>query len=220
MPSVLVVEDDEVVRGVWAFKLARAGFTVHEAPDGESGLAAAAAHRNDVVLLDWMLPNQSGLDVCRAMRDDEDLKTTPVIFVSARGEEFDIERAFAAGADDYLVKPISPSDLVDRVHAVLTRDTVAADSSGAELWVPEAPALQLPHHSSFKHAGGRRPLGRVAVSAAVIIGLSAGVLLESGSQAGGPGVPQSRRAPASTMIVGGSPAGPVPQSISPLHRAP
>jgi DNA-binding response OmpR family regulator len=141
MQSVLVVDDDPVVRGIWAFKLARAGFTVHEAADGEAGLAAAVEHHDDLVLLDWMLPNGSGIDVCRAMRGREDLSRTPVIFVSARGEECDIERAFAAGADDYLVKPISPPELVSHVQALLARNAVPADGSMARLVDAPQPAI-------------------------------------------------------------------------------
>jgi DNA-binding response OmpR family regulator len=196
MQSVLVVDDDPVVRGIWAFKLARAGFTVHEADDGETGLAAAVENHDDIVLLDWMLPNRSGIDVCREMRGRDDLNRTPVIFVSARGEECDIERAFAAGADDYLVKPVSPSELVSRVQAVLARNAVPADA-------PTARLLEAPQPAVIRGASGRRRLGRLRVTAAVALGLAAGVALAGNDQAGGPGVPSALRTVTPTTAVVG-----------------
>jgi two-component system phosphate regulon response regulator PhoB len=123
MPTVLVVDDDPDVRSVIAFKLQRAGFTVYEEADGEAGLAAAAQERPDVVLLDWMMPRMSGVEVCRAMRDNATLDDTRVIMLTAKSQEPEVQRGFGAGADDYIVKPFSPSELVSRVQAVLTRST-------------------------------------------------------------------------------------------------
>jgi two-component system phosphate regulon response regulator PhoB len=123
MPTVLVVDDDPDVRSVIAFKLQRAGFTVYEEADGEAGLAAAAQERPDVVLLDWMMPRMSGVEVCRAMRDNATLDATRVIMLTAKSQEPEVQRGFAAGADDYIVKPFSPSELVSRVQAVLARST-------------------------------------------------------------------------------------------------
>jgi DNA-binding response OmpR family regulator len=123
MPTVLVVDDDPDVRSVIAFKLQHAGFTVYEEADGEAGLAAAAQERPDVVLLDWMMPRMSGVEVCRAMRDNATLDATRVIMLTAKSQEPEVQRGFAAGADDYIVKPFSPSELVSRVQAVLARST-------------------------------------------------------------------------------------------------
>lgn len=121
MPSILVVDDDADIRSVIAFKLTRAGFTAFEEGDGEAGLAAAAQERPDVLLIDWMMPRLSGLELCLAVRADPELRSTPVIMLTAKAQEPDIERAFAAGADDYIVKPFSPRELVSRVQAVLSR---------------------------------------------------------------------------------------------------
>jgi two-component system phosphate regulon response regulator PhoB len=121
MPAVLVVEDDDLVRSVVAFKLRRAGFSVDEEADGEAGLAAAVESRPDVVLVDWMMPRLSGVEVCAALREDPRLRSTAVIMLTAKAQEPDIERAFAAGADDYIVKPFSARELVGRVQAVMSR---------------------------------------------------------------------------------------------------
>jgi DNA-binding response OmpR family regulator len=121
MPTVLVVDDDADIRGVIAFKLRRVGFTVHEEADGEAGLAAAVQERPDVVLLDWMMPHLSGVEVCRAIRGDATLQSTRVILLTAKSQEPDVQRGFAAGADDYITKPFSPRELVSRVQALLPR---------------------------------------------------------------------------------------------------
>lgn len=131
MPIVLVVDDDPDVRSVIAFKLQRAGFTVYVAADGEAGLEVARREQPDVVVLDWMMPRLSGVDTCRAMRDDPLLATTPVIMLTAKGQEPDVQRGLAAGADDYIVKPFSPRELVDRVHGVLRRRAAQRPPPGA-----------------------------------------------------------------------------------------
>ncbi len=128
MPSVLVVDDDPDIPSVIAFKLERAGYTVYEEADGEAGLAAATEERPDLVLLDWMMPRLTGVEVCRAIRDDASLDRTPVIMLTAKAQEPDVQRAFAAGADDYIVKPFSPRELISRVALVLAR--AATDGRG------------------------------------------------------------------------------------------
>lgn len=119
MPVALVVDDAADIRLVVSFTLRKAGFDVYEAPDGESGLATAIEVRPDVVLLDWMMPGLNGVEVCRALRDTADCGEVAVIMLSANAQESDTEEGFAAGADDYIVKPFSPRDLLGRVEAVL-----------------------------------------------------------------------------------------------------
>ena len=104
----LVVDDDDDLRALLTFKLLHSGFEVHGAPDGTSGLAAIVDLRPAIVLLDWMMPTMTGLEVCAQLREVPAVAATPVILLTAKAQELDIERGFAAGADDYIVKPFSP----------------------------------------------------------------------------------------------------------------
>jgi DNA-binding response OmpR family regulator len=121
MPHVLVVEDDPVVADLVAFRLQRLGLQVTVEADGESGLAAARRLRPDLVVLDWLMPRMDGLEVCRALRADADpaLARTPVLLLTAKSQDPDLERGFAAGATDFIAKPFSTRELVSRVTAAL-----------------------------------------------------------------------------------------------------
>lgn len=121
MSRILVVEDDRDICELIAFKLESAGHEVIMEHDGEGGLAAALEEKPDLVLLDWMMPRMSGIEVCTSMRKDPDLAHTPVIMLTAKAQEADVSRGFAAGADDYIVKPFSPRELADRVKSLLGR---------------------------------------------------------------------------------------------------
>jgi DNA-binding response OmpR family regulator len=118
MPDVLVVDDEPVVRDVLGRYLAREGFSVREAQDGEQALASIRAEAPQVVVLDLMLPRLSGLDVLKLVRLESDL---PVIILSARVSEEERIAGLKLGADDYIVKPYSPREVVERVRAVLRR---------------------------------------------------------------------------------------------------
>ncbi|MCP3990195.1 MAG: response regulator [Actinomycetia bacterium] len=119
--QALVIEDDADIRALVAFKLRQADFEVAEEGDGEAGLAAATSIEPDVILLDWMMPKLSGIEVLLRLRATESTASIPVIMLTARAQESEIERGFAAGADDYIVKPFSPRELQSRVEAVLNR---------------------------------------------------------------------------------------------------
>jgi DNA-binding response OmpR family regulator len=121
MPRILLVDDDPDIRDMLSFKLANAGFEVHSEADGETGLAASRELQPDVVLLDWMMPGLTGPEVCQQLREDPDTASTPIILLTARAQEADIQRGFATGADDYISKPFSPRELVSRVNALLAR---------------------------------------------------------------------------------------------------
>lgn len=121
MTRVLVVDDDPDIRELVSFKLRQLEIDVECEGDGEAGLAAAVANPPDLVLLDLMMPKLSGLDVCRSLRANESTARVPIIMLTAKAQEADVERGFALGADDYVVKPFSPRELVSRVQAVLAR---------------------------------------------------------------------------------------------------
>jgi two-component system, OmpR family, phosphate regulon response regulator PhoB len=120
-PLVLIVEDEAPLVTMLRYNLEREGFAVDEAVDGEEALLRIAERRPDAVLLDWMLPLVSGLEVCRRLRRTPATRTLPVIMLTAKGEEGDRIRGLDSGADDYVVKPFSPSELVARLRAVIRR---------------------------------------------------------------------------------------------------
>jgi two-component system phosphate regulon response regulator PhoB len=120
-PFVLLVEDEEALLTMLRYNLEREGFEVSEAVDGEEALVKLAEAPPDIVLLDWMLPALSGIEVCRQIRRSPEHRRTPIILLTARGEESDKLRGLEVGADDYVTKPFSPSELVARCRAVLRR---------------------------------------------------------------------------------------------------
>jgi len=119
--TVLVADDDSDIRELVAFKLGQAGYEVLAVGDGAAALETARAQRPDLAILDLMMPGLSGLDVCAQLRRDEGTAAVPVIMLTAKAQEHDVATGFAAGADDYVVKPFSPRELVSRVQAVLAR---------------------------------------------------------------------------------------------------
>jgi two-component system phosphate regulon response regulator PhoB len=120
-PLVLIVEDEAALVTMLRYNLEKEGFAVCEASDGEEALVQIAERKPDVVLLDWMLPLVSGIEVCRQIRRSPASRTLPIIMLTARGEEGDRVRGLNSGADDYVVKPFSPSELIARVRAVMRR---------------------------------------------------------------------------------------------------
>jgi DNA-binding response OmpR family regulator len=121
MSTVLVADDDEDILELVAFRLERAGYEVITAHDGTEALAAARERLPDLAVLDVMMPGLTGYDVTRELRGDEATRAIPVILLTARVQEADVNRGFEAGADDYLRKPFSPQELRVRVHALLAR---------------------------------------------------------------------------------------------------
>ena len=121
MARIVVADDDADIRDLVAFKLQQVGHEVVAVGDGASAVKECQAQVPDLVVLDVMMPGMSGLDACRALRQDPAMATVPVILLTARAQESDIEQGFNAGADDYVVKPFSPRELASRVAAVLQR---------------------------------------------------------------------------------------------------
>jgi len=122
--QILVVEDERPIREMIAFGLRRAGFEVREAADARSGRAEVANKLPDLLLVDWMLPDTSGLEFTRALKRDRETRELPVIMLTARAEEGDKVAGLEGGADDYVTKPFSPRELLARINAVLRRTTV------------------------------------------------------------------------------------------------
>ncbi len=120
-PHVLVVEDEEAQREMLAYNLSAEGFRVSVAATGDEGLSLIAEDPPDVVVLDWMLPHVSGIEVCRRLRARPETRGLPVIMLSARGEEADRVRGLETGADDYVAKPYALGELLARVRAQLRR---------------------------------------------------------------------------------------------------
>ncbi|NIA15334.1 MAG: response regulator [Nitrospiraceae bacterium] len=127
---VLVIEDDADIRELARYNLAREGYRVIEAVSGEEGLELARKQVPDIVLLDLMLPNMDGLEVCKRIRSEDEASGISIVMVTAKGEESDIVAGLEVGADDYIAKPFSPRVLIARVRAVLRRtgQTVAAEN--------------------------------------------------------------------------------------------
>src|SRR5690606_10026770 len=126
-PLILIVEDEAAIVTLLSYNLERAGFQILEGRDGEEGLLLATERRPDLILLGWMLPLLSGIEVCRRLRRTPQTRSIPIIMLAARGEEGDRVRGLNAGADDYVTKPFSPSELLARVRAVMRRARPSAD---------------------------------------------------------------------------------------------
>ncbi|MBI1238656.1 MAG: phosphate regulon transcriptional regulatory protein PhoB [Alphaproteobacteria bacterium] len=120
-PHVLVVEDETSLATLLRYNLEREGYKVAEAHDGEEALMLADEDRPDLVVLDWALPQLSGIEVCRRLRSRAETRNLPIIMLTARGEEADRIRGLDTGADDYIVKPFSMSELLARIRAVMRR---------------------------------------------------------------------------------------------------
>jgi two-component system, OmpR family, phosphate regulon response regulator PhoB len=126
---VLIIEDEPDIRGLLAFHLEREGYVVTKSSNGAQGLHLARSAPPDLILLDLMLPEMDGLEVCRRLRQDPVTQAVPLVMLTARGDEVDRVLGLELGADDYVVKPFSPREVVARVRAVLRRSRPAAAGS-------------------------------------------------------------------------------------------
>jgi len=131
MKTVLVIDDDPDIRELVTWKLMQAGYATLTASDGEEGLAAAIAgdadgRSPDLILVDWMMPKMTGLEVCKSVRANPVTGRIPIILLTANAQEVEVESGFAAGVDDYIVKPFSPRELLGRIQAVLSRSEARA----------------------------------------------------------------------------------------------
>lgn len=120
-PSILIVEDDPAIEALLAYNLEKENYKVKVAKDGEEALLMIAERQPDLIILDWMLPKISGIEVCRRLRQRNETKNVPIIMLTARNDESDKIRGFETGADDYINKPFSVAELKARVKAVMRR---------------------------------------------------------------------------------------------------
>ena len=144
--TVLVVEDEPDLREVIRYTLDREGFRVLESEDGEDGLDLLRRELPELVLLDLMLPGLDGIEICRSIKYDPQTRNIPVIMVTARGDETDIVLGLGVGADDYIIKPFRPHELVARVKAVLRRGRLRDESEGSERIVRERLTIDRARH--------------------------------------------------------------------------
>ena len=119
--KILVIEDDPSLTELIKYNLEQKNYAVRIEMDGEEGLLTAQTDLPDLILLDWMLPNLSGIEVCRRLRRTKSTKSIPIIMLTARSEENERIRGLDTGADDYITKPFSPKELVARIKAILRR---------------------------------------------------------------------------------------------------
>jgi len=147
--QILIVEDEAPIREMVAFGLRRAGFEVSEAADCGEARASIADSRPDIMLIDWMLPDMSGLELARGLKRNQETRDIPIIMLTARAEEPDKVAGLDSGADDYVTKPFSPRELLARIKAVLRRgsplgedntvrvDTLCLDSASHRVTVAD-----------------------------------------------------------------------------------
>lgn len=119
MPKILIAEDESDIRELIAFTLTFGGFDVIATSNGEEAVAKAAAERPDVILLDVRMPRMTGYEACTRLKADPATRGTPVLFLSAKGQEDEVKSGLAVGALDYILKPFSPESLIERVKAVI-----------------------------------------------------------------------------------------------------
>lgn len=141
--NILIVEDERAIREMIAFGLRRGGFEIAEAEDAVSAQVSIANRRPDLVLLDWMLPDMSGLEFARALKRDRATAEMPIIMLTARAEEQDKIIGLDSGADDYVTKPFSPRELLARINAVLRR---SVNGSGGDVIEAEGLILDAASH--------------------------------------------------------------------------
>jgi DNA-binding response OmpR family regulator len=120
-PLILAADDDEIILGLVVYRLEHSGYRVITAHDGDEAVKQALAEKPALAVIDVMMPKLDGYEVTRALRANEDTKDIPIILLTARVQEEDVDKGFEAGADDYLRKPFSPQELRARVHALLER---------------------------------------------------------------------------------------------------
>lgn len=125
--KILIIEDENAVREMLSFTLKNSGFETFDAMNNEVAFDILKKHNIDLILLDWMLPGKSGVDISRTLRSSKDTKDIPIIMLTAKSDELDKVQGLESGADDYITKPFSPKELIARIKALLRRVAPQAD---------------------------------------------------------------------------------------------
>lgn len=133
MAQILVIEDEPDLQQVLAYNLRMAGYTVVPALKGNEGLALAQAQHPDLILLDLMLPDLPGMEICKALKAEASTRLIPILMLTARGEEIDRVLGFELGAEDYVTKPFSVRELLLRIQAILRRTRAAPQGPGTSI---------------------------------------------------------------------------------------
>ncbi len=123
MPRILVAEDEKDIRELIAFTLRFAGFDVLLASNGVEAVEVAEAERPDLVILDVRMPRMSGYEVCRRLKENPQTASMPVVFLSAKGQDSEIQQGLESGAEEYILKPFAPDELIQQVRDILNRHT-------------------------------------------------------------------------------------------------
>ncbi len=153
MAKILIAEDERDIRDLITFTLSFGGYDVVSASNGEEAVTLAKQELPDLILLDVRMPRMTGYEACAAIKADHRLKDIPVIFLSAKGQEFEIQAGLQAGAMEYLLKPFAPDQLTARIKTVLSRSVKGAEMPGkGEMKEPERPSTQPGVH--FSRPGG------------------------------------------------------------------
>jgi phosphate regulon transcriptional regulator PhoB len=147
--TVLVVEDDKDIVQLLSYTIRSSGFDVVTSGDGFEALSMARQHTPDIILLDLMLPGLGGFEVCRELKRDTKTKQIPILMLTARGEEVDRIVGLELGADDYVVKPFSPRELVLRIRAILRRSS--HDGAAESRWEHEGLVVDFEAHEAILH---------------------------------------------------------------------
>ncbi|MDD4894610.1 MAG: response regulator transcription factor [Candidatus Omnitrophica bacterium] len=142
--NILVIEDDKHISKLVKYNLEKAGYSCVLADDGEEALDILAKERTDLIILDIMLPKMDGFEVCKVIKQDSKLKNIPIIMLTAKGEEVDRIVGLELGADDYVVKPFSPRELVLRIKAILKRGK--PEESPKDIIKKEELVIDIPRH--------------------------------------------------------------------------
>lgn len=154
-PTILIIEDEEAIIELLRYNLQAQGYQVVVEQDGGEAVFTVEEKKPDLILLDWMLPNMSGIEICRELRKSDVTQHIPIIMLTAKGEELDRVKGLELGADDYVIKPFSPNELLSRIKAVLRRSkpSLSKDVLSYKGLVMKTASYSVTYHETVVHLG-------------------------------------------------------------------